>query len=269
MKTPNPVKNFRKALASRFLIMPLVLVILIFSIMSCQQHAESPKISYTGEQLFKGIFFMQGELANRITLFNKIKGAYDFESDPEVMVQYNNILEEVIIVMKKQSPNFFKQFKSSIESGDHFQVKDILSKGTDLLYASLFKVSIIADYYQEALNLSSQINTDGLIDDDGSVNISKMKEIDDLIKEKSRDGKSFSSRTEACSLIAVCVVWIYLGVVQSAAVGVSVVAVAAVAIYAGVWFWVAAPELQERVSGQQTLQQELLINEIALKFATN
>jgi len=65
------------------------------------------------------------------------------------------------------------------------------------------------------------------------------------------------------------VVWIYLGAVQSAAVGVSVVAVAAVAIYAGVWLWVAATGPQKRVSGQQTLQQELLINEIALKFATN
>ncbi len=211
---------------------------------------------------------MQGEVANKISLFNKIKKEFPFENDLNAMQQYKDIVSEVMLVIKSESGDFFNQFKIAIESGDHLEVKNILDKGTKLLYASLFKSPTVSEYYQEALSLSQKINTDGLISNDGNVNIEKMRQIDNLIKEKTQNGKSLSSRTQACSLVAVCVVWIYLAAVQSVAVAVSVAAAVAVAVYAGAWIWTAAEvTTNRRISAENTLQQEMLINEITLNFA--
>lgn len=267
------MKHFRKASTKSFVIVPLIFSLLIFST-SCQQSSERMKISYSGEELFRGIFFMQGAVSNRISVFNKIKKEFPFENDADAMKQYNDIVSEVMLVIKNESGDFLNQFKIAIESGDHFEVENILERGTKLLYASLFKSPTVAEYYQEALNLSKTINTEGLISRDGSVNTEKMKQIDELVKQKSQNGKNLSSRTQACSLVAVCVVWIYLAAVQSVAVAVSVAAAVAVAVYAGAWIWTAAtvtgggddPKDGPEPSGM-ALQEEMLINEITLSFA--
>lgn len=262
------MKHFREASTKSFVIIPLIFSLLTFST-SCQQSIEKIDLSYFGEELFKGIFFMQGAASDKISLFTKIKKEFPFENDVNAMKQYNDIISEVMLVIKNEGGDFFNQFKVAIESGDHFQVENILERGTKLLYASLFKSPSVAEYYQEALNLSQKINTDGLIGKDGHVNIEKMRQIDDLIKQKTKNGQNLSSRTQACSLVAVCVVWIYLAAVQSVAVAVSVAAAVAVAVYAGAWIWTAATVTspKKRISSENSLQQEMLINEITLNFA--
>jgi uncharacterized membrane protein (DUF485 family) len=262
------MKHFRKASTKSFVIIPLILSLLTFST-SCQQSIEKTDVSYSGEELFKGIFFMQGAASDKISLFTKVKKEFPFENDMNAMKQYNDIISEVMLVIKNESGDFLNQFKVAIESGDYFQVENILESGTKLLYASLFKSPTVAEYYQEALNLSQKINTDGLIGKDGNVNLEKMRQIDDLIRQKTENGQNLSSRTQACSLVAVCVVWIYLAAVQSAAVAVSVAGVVAVAAYAGAWIWTAVYVTKPKHkpnSSENRLQQEMLINEITLKF---
>jgi hypothetical protein len=266
------MKLFRKAASKPFVVIPLISAMLIFST-SCQQTHDTQVASYTGEELFRGIFFMQGAVASKITLLKKIKQEYSFEEDNEVVVQYNHVINEVIDVMKSKSNNFFHRFKVAIESGDHMKVKGILDESAELVHASLLQAPTVARYYQDALDISYELDVEGLINADGTVNLARMDDIDKIIAEKTKNGKSLSSRTQACSLIAVCVVWIYVAAIQSAAVGVSIAAAVAVAVYAGVYLWTVATvwsykqKVSTRSSEQEALQKELLIHEITMTFS--
>lgn len=182
--------------------------------------------------------------------------------------------------------------KSSIVSNNHHQVKEILDQSAEIVHFTLIKSPTVSKYYLDALDFAKDIDTRGLVGPNGEINSAKMQEIDNLLKEKTKNGKLISSRAQACSLAAVCVVAIYVVAFHGAAVAVSVAAGVAVAIYAGVYLWTGATVYRSGTpivlpapkqprpgsndgllrtdfsqSDYDQLQKEMLINEITVKFA--
>ncbi len=130
------VKNLLVALllVSAFIILPT----------GCTDHGPAITKTVSGEELFRGLFFLQGETADVITLFKKTKSNVPFESDPVVKVQYNEIIDEVVNVIKKNNPQFFSGFKRSIQSNDHLEVKKALTQGSEVMHYSLLEAPTVA-----------------------------------------------------------------------------------------------------------------------------
>jgi hypothetical protein len=261
------MKNIRELASKWYVNLPLCTLVAVISV-QCNSSVEQPRV-YSGEDLYRGIFLMQGEVADQISIFKKIKTEFPFEKDAVAMEEFNNIVDEVILILKNDNPGFFEKFKSQIQSGDHLQVKEVLDQGAEMLHYGLLKSPTVSAYYQQALNLSREIDVEGLIDAEGKLNHEKMNEIDALIKKKIE--QQSVARAQACSLVAVCVAWIYLAVVHGIAVGVSVAAVVAVAVYAGAWLWTAATTWTVKLIGHDSVNfldfhQEMLIDEITWLF---
>ena len=278
------MKHFRRLSANPLVSGALILVLIATS---CQTHEKTVAQSYSGEDLFKGIFLLQGAVADQISVFKKTKANFPMQGDADAQLQYNQIVDEVVEVIRTNNPQFFNAFRANIQSGDHLRVAKTLDEALPVLHFSLMKSPTISKYYADALAFAQTIDTKGLIGSNGELNYSKVAEINSLINEKSQKGNHLlSSRQEGCSAVFFCVAWIYLAVWQSAAFAVSVAAAVAVALWAGVYVWVAAtvqtptpqpktfaedPNLAAYEFYQPTqydiLQQEMLIDEITMKMA--
>ncbi len=106
--------------------------------------------NYTGEDIFRGIFFLEGRFVNEIpSLYNAkverdiiIENPMFVSSYPELSEQYLNReagLENDSLVLKirELNPNIFTELKSSILSKDPYQVKDKLEDCALLLKSAL------------------------------------------------------------------------------------------------------------------------------------
>ncbi len=266
--------NKLRKIASKWPVSLIMCVILLFFTTQCGNSLENiePKKEFTGEELFRGIFLMQGEVASQISLFQKIKSTYDFEANEEVRLQYSKVVDELINMISTKHPWFFKDFKSAITSGDHFEVQNALNAGSGLLVEAMVRSPLISPYYEQSLELVDVVDTEGLVTRSGEVDFARLAELHQSLETMLGDGDKYSGRAEACSIVAVCLVWVYLAAAQSAAVAVNVVGGVAVAVYAAVALWVATYTWTSgeggRISGSYELQKELLVNEISVKFAS-
>jgi SdpC family antimicrobial peptide len=106
--------------------------------------------NYTGEDIFRGIFFLEGKFVNEIpSLYNAkverdiiIENPMFVSSYPELSEQYLNQeagLENDSLVLKirELNPNIFTELKSSILSKDPYKVKDKLEDCALLLKSAL------------------------------------------------------------------------------------------------------------------------------------
>ncbi|MBW2963069.1 hypothetical protein [Mesonia aestuariivivens] len=106
--------------------------------------------NYTGEDIFRGIFFLEGKFVNQIpSLYNAkverdiiIENPMFVSSYPELSEQYLNQeagLENDSLVLKirELNPNIFAELKSSILSKDPYKVKDKLEDCALLLKSAL------------------------------------------------------------------------------------------------------------------------------------
>ncbi|QDH78004.1 hypothetical protein FKX85_02710 [Echinicola soli] len=225
------------------------------------------KKDYSGEGLFRGIFFMEGEIGERIDLFRKLGQKVQLGENKEAIEQLSSVADEVVSIIKEDDSTFFKSFKDEIESGDYFRVESILNESTSMLHRALL-ASSISGYYTQSLDIAQELETEGIIGKDGKVDFSQL---DKLVKSKMMgdEVESTSSRLMCCSAFVAC--WIYVAAIHGAAVAVYAAVESVVAVHAAVFFWTTAytPGEGERIlaSNAYNLQKELMIDEITTKFA--
>lgn len=81
--------------------------------------------AYTGEEIFSGIFFGQGEVDKLFPEIWEQQQAALKANDRE----YEKIRNEVISEIKTNKPGFFKEFGVEMRSGDHLRVQAALETG--------------------------------------------------------------------------------------------------------------------------------------------
>lgn len=111
---------------------------------------------YSGHQLFVGIFFMDGPVAQRLPeLVQDIRvqaGAPEEDADLEQLrgefppptevqgerrVQLDEFEARVLASVERSDPTFFARFAEDVQSGDHFRVDAALTEGAEVLEAAL------------------------------------------------------------------------------------------------------------------------------------
>jgi hypothetical protein len=130
------MKYFRSLVSKWYITIGLALII---TLQSCSKDVVNKSI-YSGEDLFKGIFFGKGEVNNRINDFSTDFNS--FATTDEDVEAISRVQDEIMMKIHSQHPEFWTSFKKNIESGNVALVKISVEQGTK--------------YISEALNLDTE-----------------------------------------------------------------------------------------------------------------
>lgn len=115
----------------------------------------------SGEELFKGIFFGQGQVTQAIPeLANVFNQAGQMSAEEQS--EFNAIMNETVAMIQNEKPQFFGNFKSGIQSGDHFEIDATMQDAAKVLAKSVCRVQQYVDpntEYDEALSNSIKNET--------------------------------------------------------------------------------------------------------------
>ncbi|HYG00897.1 MAG TPA: hypothetical protein VD927_00570 [Chryseosolibacter sp.] len=212
---------------------------------SCQAPSDVRKAGFTGEELFNGIFFGDGEVSARIPEIASQLDVREILTADETAA-LNSIRASLTADLKNADPNFFVNFKSAIQSGDHLIIEKALTNASQSLYDAVLSGSLNKTgltHQELSSKVDELINVEDLKDASGKVDEKAFK---DQIGKIRMFGGAEETQKEACLAVAV------------AAVLVLAVAAAAAAIV--FIFWVGAKYSPDDGS---ELQEEMIVNSIA------
>lgn len=117
-------------------------IIMVFLVVSCYPgEDELVKKDYTGEELFRGIFFLQGEVAKSLeTLRPHIDRKVESEKlSPENRSFHIEFVNEIITQIKSLDPSYFNNFRSQVQSENYYSIELALANGTQMIKAAGYK----------------------------------------------------------------------------------------------------------------------------------
>jgi hypothetical protein len=146
---------------------------------SCSQYDEPEykRQSFSGEEYFKGIYFFEGEVADKIQIFSTLKQKYVLDHDVAVKEGIQKLSNEVMDIIRKEDAGFFSRFDGDIESKDHMRVEKALNDGGQRIKESIVKLFQNNKEYHEAMKLSENIDIEKAIGSDGLVDKKKLAKL--------------------------------------------------------------------------------------------
>ncbi len=250
--------NSKKIIGFAVLI-PLLSLFIIFGCQNDGNDQNTAQLNYSGEEIFRGIFFSQGDLPNHIDALKA-----NHEQSEAAMAANKNVKEfkldfskEIIKEINTLDPNYFSQFKKQMESKNYFAMQLAISNALKMIkaggyrskYSGYFKLSDKLES-KKADFTSKEFQNIDINTPDG---ITKYKS---LIKDKYDINVDDDEYKVACSF---CVVYLVAGAINTVAMFHYGVTVAMV--YDKVEFWGGATN--------QNAVDDVLIEELAKKLGSS
>lgn len=217
-----------KLIRKKIRLIALVMAILVMFV-SCEQYDNIENhIDYTGEEIFKGIFFLQNEIADNISFLKDTKKEIENASkSADIIQKLDEISVYTISYINIKYPRFFNDFEKTIKSGNLYQIENEINKSSNIIEQSMLASSEYSKYYalskslEQNPNLLDKIRSLDLTDKEG------IKELE-LIKQKSNI-TLLEEETDESLIVAAALALFYVAViaVSIAAVLYSVVVKAA------------------------------------------
>ena len=113
------------------LLMILVLMIGVASQGSVQAKTAAKEVStltFSGEEFFKGLFFGQGKVAERLPDFYS-EELRETTNTPEMEKQVDKLIQQV----KEKDSSYFKELKKAVYSDNPQKIEKAINKGSDIL----------------------------------------------------------------------------------------------------------------------------------------
>lgn len=209
------LQKLHKRLASLYFILPLVAVMMVFSFTT--KNASAQFVGYTGEELFRGIYFSEGEVGQRLPEIRDYNVS-NFISDPEQLQRARSFQNAIVAEIKKSNPGFLDQFQADMTSGNLSLIEASLQNGSEVM---LTAVKRITDYAQAVQQVQGEVDRmESAIQSEAGNNPTKT-ELDQALKAYLQgifDDPNGGGTTELIGIL-------YL------------IAVFAVAVYLAAWFW--------------------------------
>ncbi|AEB25448.1 MULTISPECIES: sporulation delaying protein family toxin [Bacillus] len=108
--------------------MMLVFVLMIALVGPHATAKTEASVSYSGEDIFSGIFFGQGEVAKLLPEVWDTKAVKKINQD-----ELKQVSDQVIADIKKSSPDYFKKLKAAVYSGDYEKVNSVIDQGSQIM----------------------------------------------------------------------------------------------------------------------------------------
>lgn len=129
------------------IIMPFICFLLVSFRPASNEKNNAFTKTITGEDLFRAVYFNQGELVYRLDVLAKA-----ITIDQNLSIENKWLTENAIEKIKKIEPSYFSQFKKEVTSGDRVRIKNMLTKTNEL------SVKVLSDN-NYSNNIKSQNNT--------------------------------------------------------------------------------------------------------------
>jgi SdpC family antimicrobial peptide len=132
-----PKKYERRGLVLKKIITSLMALALIFgvtftNIATTEAQAKDNLTNYSGEELFKGIFLGQGEVAKHIPELPKKK-----EANSQEAIKFGNDLTKKV---RDKDGKYFDELKKAVYSNNPKRVSESLEKGATLISSEITKM---------------------------------------------------------------------------------------------------------------------------------
>lgn len=116
-----------------------ILVLALFTIVAISwTRPTNSSVNYSGEELFRGIIFMDGPVSDQIPeLKEKLEIKQIFAKDQSQETQVRKMEDLIIMAVKKYDPKYFTEFRSTMTSGDPVRINEQLNKTEDVVIRSL------------------------------------------------------------------------------------------------------------------------------------
>lgn len=115
--------------------------LITFFFASCHKNDSPVKTAlYNGEELFRGLLFGEGRVAEIIPEIKNLKDFIGYNSLKKKDQQAVKFLQDNIIKkLKEEDPNFLKTFQARIQSGNQLTISSALKDGKGKISAILYK----------------------------------------------------------------------------------------------------------------------------------
>ncbi|WP_282055428.1 hypothetical protein [Maribacter luteus] len=213
--------------------------------------------AFSGEELFYGIFFSKGEVAEMIPVVRNSQTFHEvakYIEEVEGAEEFDKATSSIIKSIQEKNQTYFADFAQKIKSGNHLLIKDALLEGADLLYNTSVDIFLSELGKQELEELANGINISDHLNADGSVNYESLKEV--ISSNKINEAITNESKALCAVLGPVFVAVAYLLVVHAASV-------ASYVYLAWVYNSYSAIEVSELSAPISEITLEQMVNDLA------
>lgn len=212
----------------------------------------------SGENLFRGIFFLQGKVADRLgSLRAQNVGLDDMPAASRDM--YLSYYNDMINLIKQNDPIFFDNFKTKIASRNYSDINEALKDGTKEFYSAVAKSPKFKSFFSKIdyLIKSGDISKFDLSTNEGQNAL--LKVLTENNQDSTLNSKDMIFKSGSSAKLAIPIFVLYVGVWEAVA---AINAAAAINIYAAIYvktvFYV-----ENSSSPQVNLTKEKLISDIS------
>lgn len=185
--------------------------------------------AYTGEQLFKGIFLLDGDVTAKIPYLQAFRSAVDKQkvANPEQAQQRQAQVDVLVSKVQKLNPAYFGELKAAIKSQDFDRIEAALKSGASLIEAA--SLASFTNQQDKDAFLQKQQAVKAL--DTSKYDFTKAQDVDKFIAEAKAASKDAAPNSrqapDALDVVNVTDVALFLYFAASVAVVVVLVIVAA------------------------------------------
>lgn len=115
---------------------------------------DSANKNFTGEEFFRGIFFMQGQVEDAIPSYRVY--VKQLRSSPQALSEISKLSDEIVSGINKIDPGYFSLLKKAIDSKDFYMIKQMLEEANTLY----LKAGLISTSYSSVFRKALGIATD-------------------------------------------------------------------------------------------------------------
>lgn len=238
--------------------MKLVVFLVTMFLFGCSTYdIDIKSIEDNNKSFYKEIYFGSTK-TSKLSHIKEIITSRNASSKSTIDEEIETIETFLTEKIEEINPDFYHNFNTKIQSGDHLLIEEALDEGGKMLEKALYSTPELAKELLLGEKIAREVDINQFLKADGTLDVVFLNK---YIDENYID--AFCGPT-------ICNLAVYLVFAFSVAVAVNYASVANVYIWVNAWKWTVAPK--RNISSTNTsspisdLQLELLIDEIAIQY---
>lgn len=126
------MKTIKKIAFKRYVSSTLAFMIFFVSCQSPEAR-NSQVANYSGEELFSGLFFGEGEVVTLVPELYDRSQLKNYLINQEEIEAFKSFQSKAIATIQNNNPGFFESFKKDMTSGNHVQISNALKTSSAVL----------------------------------------------------------------------------------------------------------------------------------------
>ncbi|WP_020607445.1 hypothetical protein [Spirosoma spitsbergense] len=131
----------RKSLLNTYTAFPLLVCLLAASWSSEAAKPLTAKHRYTGEEMFRGLFFLEGRYANAIPELQSLSLSYSNKvAKATAQARIGKTRNQLIAAIRATNPAYFTELQTALESGNPLKVQSTIQEGRQVVMRATGKL---------------------------------------------------------------------------------------------------------------------------------